>query len=210
VSGLRVLERFARTAPRALPAGEACGLCAAPVFDGHRHLVECERRQILCVCQACQLLFQDPAAAGGHYRLVPERVLIDERFTIDEEQWAALKVPVRLAFFFFNSALVRWVALFPSPAGAIEADLSTEPWQGLIDGRPLAARVVPDVEALLVFGRPGRPFQTLLVPIDACYRLVALVRQHWRGFSGGDQAWREIEAFFVHLHSRAHRLKAAP
>ena len=35
--------------------------------------------------------------------------------------------------------------------------------------------------------RRGHP--CLLVPIDACYRLVGLVKLHWRGFDGGSEAW---------------------
>ena len=48
------------------------------------------------------------------------------------------------------------------------------------------------------------------MPIDACYRLVGLVRLHWRGFDGGSEAWRAIDAFFDELHERAvARRKAA-
>jgi hypothetical protein len=35
-----------------------------------------------------------------------------------------------------------------------------------------------------------------LVPIEDCYRLVALIRTHWRGLSGGSEVWDEIERFF--------------
>ena len=54
----------------------------------------------------------------------------------------------------------------------------------------------PDVEALLVDRRPAGGFACHLVPIDACYELVGLVRLHWKGFDGGQEAWKAIEAFF--------------
>jgi hypothetical protein len=66
-----------------------------------------------------------------------------------------------------------------------------------------------DVEALLVFQRRGeRARECLLVPIDACYALVGLVRQHWRGFSGGATFWPALEGFLADLRSRAGTLPA--
>ena len=43
------------------------------------------------------------------------------------------------------------------------------------------------------------------MPIDACYRLVGLVRLHWRGFDGGSEAWAAIDTFFAELNERARR-----
>ena len=42
-----------------------------------------------------------------------------------------------------------------------------------------------------------------LAPIDQCYRLVGLIRAHWRGLSGGTEVWREIAQFFDELKARA-------
>jgi hypothetical protein len=41
------------------------------------------------------------------------------------------------------------------------------------------------------------------VPIDECYKLVGLIRAHWRGLSGGTEVWREIQSFFSALKKRA-------
>jgi hypothetical protein len=41
------------------------------------------------------------------------------------------------------------------------------------------------------------------VPIDDCYRLVAVIRTRWRGFTGGKEVWLEIERFFTELDRRA-------
>jgi len=37
--------------------GERCDLCAAPVGERHRHLVDVDERRLLCACQGCGLLF---------------------------------------------------------------------------------------------------------------------------------------------------------
>jgi hypothetical protein len=41
------------------------------------------------------------------------------------------------------------------------------------------------------------------VPIDACYKLVGLIRLHWRGLSGGAEVWKEIAKFFQSIKERA-------
>ncbi len=35
-----------------------------------------------------------------------------------------------------------------------------------------------------------------LLPVDRCYELTGLIRQRWRGFTGGDEVWRALDAFF--------------
>jgi hypothetical protein len=47
------------------------------------------------------------------------------------------------------------------------------------------------------------PAEYYLVPIDECYKLVGLIRTHWRGLSGGTEVWREIGAFFAELKKQA-------
>ena len=61
---------------------------------------------------------------------------------------------------------------------------------------PCCARCEPDVEALLVNRvarreriRRARP-DYFVVPIDECFRLVGLIRPHWKGLSGGTEVWR--------------------
>ena len=60
----------------------------------------------------------------------------------------------------------------------------------------------PDVEALLVNRAKGAR-QHWLVPIADCYRLVALIRTRWRGFTGGADVWMQIDAFFDGLGHQA-------
>jgi hypothetical protein len=198
-----MLSRFAR--PPA-PPGERCELCAQDIAEPHPHVVDLVTRTLACACAACGTLFRH-FGAGARYRTVPDRVLVDPAFSLDDQAWAALRIPVGLAFVFCNSSLSRWVAFYPSPAGSTEAELPEQPWQALLASSPLLAEVQPDVEALLVHRPPGAPGAYFLVPIDACYRLVAKVRLTWRGFHGGDAARAEIEDFFAELRTRARPLR---
>ncbi len=165
-------------------------------------MVNLDSRVILCTCRACYLLFTHEGAARGRYRAVPDRYRYDPAFTLSSEQWDTIGIPVQLAFFFMNSSLERVVAFYPSPAGATESLLPPETWQEIMRANPLFAGIAPDVEALLV-RRGDDGDECFLVPIDACYELVGRVRLHWKGFDGGQEAWREIDGFFASLRARS-------
>ena len=55
-----------------------------------------------------------------------------------------------------------------------------------------------DVEALLA-NRVGDARAYFIAPIDKCYELVGTIRKHWKGLSGGEEVWREIDEFFTGL-----------
>jgi hypothetical protein len=130
-----------------------------------------------------------------------------------EAEWDGLMIPINLAFFFQNSIHPRVTALYPSPAGATESLLSLAAWENILQSNPVLRELEPDVEALLV-NRVGHARGTVsaeyyIVPIDVCYRLVGLIRMHWRGFSGGTEVWQEIGSFFSQLRSRAELVSEA-
>ena len=60
----------------------------------------------------------------------------------------------------------------------------------------------PDAEALLVDRARGAR-RCWIVPVDACYALVGLIRRRWHGLTGGTEVWKEIGAFFDALDGRA-------
>ena len=184
------------------PAEERCDFCAQPLAARHSHVIHAEKRNLLCACRPCYLLFTAQGAAGGKYRAVPERYLDLGDRVLGPGQWDRLQIPVDLAFFFFNSSLGRTVTFYPSPAGATESLLPLETWEEIVRANPKVAALTPDVEALLVWKRP-EGCASYVVPIDACYELVGIVRRHWRGFHGGGEAWSAIEAFFAGLAARS-------
>jgi hypothetical protein len=180
---------------------ERCDLCGEPVAPEHRHLVDVESRRLLCACRACTLLFDRPAAGGGHLRLVPLRRRRLERFAFEDAVWERLRIPVQMAFFFDSSPAGRIVALYPSPMGATESLLALEAWDELAEANPVLRELEPDVEALLVSHARGM-HEHWRVPIDDCYELVGIIRSRWRGFSGGEDVWRAIALFFDDLPRR--------
>ncbi len=189
---LTYLRRFAR--PRA--DAERCELCSAALPAEHDHLFEPGRRGLVCACAACAVLFGHRGAVK--YRRVPRRVefLADLRLT--DVQWVALGLPVNLAFFLHSTPAGRIVAVYPSPGGATEAPLPPEAWEALVEENPALRELEPDVEALLA-NRVGAARDHYRVGIDQCYRLVGLLRTHWRGFSGGSAVWEEVGRFFAGL-----------
>ncbi|MFF5184470.1 DUF5947 family protein [Streptomyces sp. NPDC000345] len=192
------LRRFLTERP---PRPERCELCAVVVPEDHRHLVDTEKRALVCACAACALLMEQPAAATGRFRAVPARYLTDPGHRLDERAWEALQIPVGVAFFFRNAALDRLVALYPSPAGATESELDPGTWTQVLGGSRLAGLLEPDVEALLLRRTDGR-CACHLVPIDICYELVGRMRLLWQGFDGGAEARAALDAFFADVERR--------
>ena len=190
------------TSPTSSQPEERCELCGAPLPSKHRHLLDLESRQLLCACRACSLLFDRPAAGGHHYRLLPDRRLRLHDFELDEVVWEQLRIPVEMAFFFYSSAAERVTAFYPSPMGATESRLELAAWEQLERANPALATMERDAEALLV-NRARGVRGHWIVPVDDCYRLVAVIRTRWRGFSGGKEVWQEIERFFEDLDARA-------
>jgi hypothetical protein len=136
-------------------------------------------------------------------------VLAQPELELSNERWAALEVPAGLAFFFYNSSLERWVACYPSPAGPTESDVPDGALSA-VPVRPLVDAIEPDVEALLVQRRRDGRTDCLLVPIDACYELVGLVRRHWEGFDGGDAARTAVDGFMDRMRARARPVGGEP
>jgi hypothetical protein len=168
----------------------------------HRHLLDLSNRVLLCACRACSLLFDRDAAGGGHYRLVPDRRLRLDGFELSDAVWDRLRIPVGIAFFHFDSRESRTMAHYPSPMGPTESLLGLEAWEAVEGANPVLATIEPDVEALLVNRSKGER-RHWLVPIEDAYSLVAVVRTHWRGFSGGSEVWSQISRFFDELDRRA-------
>lgn len=173
---------------------EHCGLCQQPLAPRHEHLIDPRTRRIVCSCQACAILFDHPAA---QYKRVPREIRFFPGYEISDADWDALRIPIGIAFFVRQSvdlAASRLTAYYPSPAGPVESLLPIHPWNELEELRP-------DIEALLV-NRAAR--ECFVLPIDECYRLVGLIRMHWKGLSGGAEVWREIQLFFEEMKNRAH------
>jgi len=168
----------------------------------HRHVLDLDSRELRCACRPCSLLFDHRAAGGGHYKLIPDRAYRLVDFTLDDVSWEALRIPVEMAFFFRNSREERVMAFYPSPMGPTESLLGLDAWSALEDANPVLREMEPDVEALLV-NRARGSRQHFLLPIDECYRLVAVIRAHWRGFTGGKEVWEEIGRFFGDLERRS-------
>ena len=189
VSALRQM-----TGTRRAPASERCDLCQGAIPDDHRHLLNLEERQIVCVCESCWGL----RSGDESFRPTGTRTLWLEGFELPEELWAQFRIPIGLAFFMHSSVTDCVVAMYPSPAGATESELHFETWSRLVDLNPLLRTLEPDAEGLIV-NRMAEPHQFAIAPIDRCYMLVGLIKASWEGISGGAAVERAIEGYFEEL-----------
>ena len=196
------LRQFARKPRR---SAERCELCGSDLQTQHPHLIELAQRKLMCSCDACALLFGD--RAGAKYKRVPRDARFLAGFRMSDAEWEGLLIPINLAFFFQNSLSSRVSAFYPSPAGATESLLPLEAWNAIVQANPVLQHMQPDVEALLVnrvgHARGAAQAEYYIVPIDVCYKLVGLIRIHWRGLSGGTEVWLEIGKFFAELKQGA-------
>jgi hypothetical protein len=184
---------------------ERCEMCSRELPAEHEHLVEPVNRKMICACDACAILFE--GQSGTKYKRVPRRVLFLRDFQLTDAQWDGLMVPIEMAFFYKSAPQGKVIALYPSPAGPTESLLSLDTWTDIVEMNPILKEMEADVGALLVnrvgHARGASPAEYYLVPIDECYKLVGLIRIHWRGLSGGTEVWREIGGFFAALKKRA-------
>lgn len=185
------LRKFVR--PR--ETEERCDLCGISLPAGHIHQFDPPTRRIRCACSDCS------AIPSARWREIPRRVIALPDFQLSDMQWDELMIPISLAFFSDITPAGRVVALYPGPAGAAESALRLESWREIADANPELQCLQPDVEALLV-NRVGAARDYLIAPIDECYRLVGLIRMHWRGLSGGAIVWGEIGQFFDDLRRK--------
>ena len=197
-------ESLRRFASKPTSAVEHCQLCHAGLASRHAHLLELAQRKLVCSCEACSLLFS--GRSGTNYRRVPRRVRQLFDFHLSDAEWDALMIPINLAFFFRDSRDARVGAFYPSPAGCIESLLPLGAWNNIVQANPAIGEMEDDVEALLVnrvgYARQAARPEYYIAPIDACYRLVGLIRIHWRGLSGGAEVWQEIGKFFADLRAQ--------
>lgn len=194
------LRQLARRATA--EAEEHCELCGEAIGADHQHLLDISTRELQCTCRACALLFDRPVAGAGVRRLVPSRSKYLVDFELTDGLWDSLRIPVNMAFFSYNSAAERVLALYPGPMGPTESLLTLEAWEDLEERNPILKGMQRDVEALLI-NRVRDQRDHFIVPIDECYKLVGIIRLHWKGLSGGREVWGEIDAFFANLKTHA-------
>jgi len=194
-----VLRQFARKRR----VGEVCELCSSELATEHQHLIEPAGRKLVCVCEACAILFS--SQTSSRFRRVPRRIRFLPGLQISDAQWEGLMIPIELAFFFKSESTGKVSAFYPGPAGAIESLLSLETWTDIEQENPALRELQPEVEALIanrVGANRGGAAQYYIAPIDECYKLVGLIRLHWHGLSGGTEVWREVGRFFESLEER--------
>ena len=205
--GLRRMAAWAGTrpaggAPREAPPPAAstatCELCPIGIGEDHRHLLHLVERRIVCVCETCWSL----RSGDSEYRPCGVRTLWLDDFDLPDELWAQLQIPIGLTFVLRSSMTGTVVALYPSPAGATEAEIDMFAWAAMCDANPVLERLESDAEALVVNRLADRP-QYAIAPIDQCYRLVGLIKSRWEGISGGTAIESAVAEFFGELRERA-------
>lgn len=178
---------------------ERCELCGAGLAPEHQHLLNRGSRQAVCSCDACAILFC--GRQGTNFLRIPRRIVKLRGFSIPDPQWDAMMLPINLAFF-VRRPDGSAKAMYPSPAGIMESLIELPSWLALCGNSRALTDAEPEVEAMLV-NRIAKQPSYFLVPIDACFLLIGLIRTKWRGLSGGSEAQQAITGFFDYLEKNA-------
>ena len=134
--------------------------------------MEVSTREIMCVCRPCSILFDSEAASEGRYRLVPDRLLNLEDFEMSDAQWENLRVPVDMAFFFYNTPAEKGRGVLSQPHGADGVATGTaRPGRSWRRATRCWKTWSGTWRRSWSTGRGGRS-DHFLVPIDECYKLV--------------------------------------
>ena len=98
-----------------------CEVCATPIGERHRHVVELGSRGVACACQACAILF---GSASGARDSAPCPIACwrDPPFAMTTAR-DQLGIPVGLAFFVRRSSGEHIASAIPGPAGITDAEL---------------------------------------------------------------------------------------
>ncbi|MGH9630909.1 MAG: DUF5947 family protein, partial [Bryobacteraceae bacterium] len=126
IAGLRRLKWM--NVPR-----ERCDLCAAALAMGHRHMVDCSSRRVLCVCDACKMMLG--SRTDARFRQVPEKVRSAHEIQITDAMWTRFQIPVSFAFIY--TAEDEVTAIYPSPAGSVFSRVDQECWVELVGQYPI-------------------------------------------------------------------------
>ncbi len=175
---------------------EGCELCGASIGLDHPHLFDRSKRRTLCVCSAC---FTTPAQERLKKPPHVFRPLSDVE--IDDAEWAALDIPVGLAFLLRSSIETGVAAVYPGPGGVMGSRPDVAAWDAIVERNPSLNALEPDVEALFV-NRLWNRRAYFLVSIDHCFALSALIRAHWRGILGGSEALEKLDDYIA-MHAKA-------
>lgn len=195
VSALKRLQmRQMPEGPQPIEAN--CDLCGTSMAEDHRHLLQLDERQIVCVCESCWAL----RSGDAEFRPVGSRVIWLDSLDLPDDLWARFGIPIGLAFFLRSGGGV--VAFYPSPAGATEKEIDAGVFSELEERNPRVRELDVESEVLIV-DRLGEQMRSAIAPTDEAYRLVGLVKANWRGISGGPVLQDAVDGFFEGLREKA-------
>jgi hypothetical protein len=185
LAGLRRLKEAER-------GEEYCDLCSAALPPEHKHFVQSVSHRLICTCNVCSLLL----SGAEMYRAVGPAIQRLYKLDISDAEWRILGIPVGLAFFYITDDR-NVIAVYPSPAGPVRAQIDVSDWKATLGALPVFENLKPLVESVLI--DRNRDTHCCLVPIDRCYELIGTIRRLWQGFSGGAAVQQEIQHFFENL-----------
>jgi len=176
-----------------------CEMCAAPLVEKQRHLLDLAHHTLLSICPACARSFGPRGANASLYRLIPTRHLALLDFQAADDSWAG---PVKVICLLRANETGSVLAVYLDPSGVRESIFDLDRWKTLRAANPLLESLEPDVETLLLQRMGPRPL-AYIVPIDTCARLIHLLEDRRGKQEGECEIWQAVGSFFADLQADA-------
>ena len=183
-------------------------MCGVGIGERHGHVADTQTTGC-CACAVRATCCSPPTGPVAPDSAASARHAALDDLVHDEAEWDRLRIPVDLAFFFRHSDEDALLAFYPGPGGATESTLDLGSWTDMLR-QPGDRRDDADIEAVLLRHLdPG--FSGYVMPIDICYELVGIVREHWEGLpaatTSGSGSRRSSRGSTVAASARAGRLR---
>ncbi len=199
---LAALASLCESARRARRRSRSARCARRSLRSGHSHIVNIESRSLMCACRACYLLFTQQGAAQGKYKAVPDRYLMLQLVRTDAGALGGTPDSGGHGVLFLQFGAQARNRLLSQPRRrdgiAAAAGSMAEPGRGQSDSRnPRAGRGG-------VADQPPARRQLRMLP-GADRRLLRTDRNRapaLEGFDGGEEARRDIDAFFDSLRAK--------
>ena len=188
----RVLaERGMRVVVNYLRSREAAEAGAADIraAGGHAMAIQADVREAAAVAAMIERV---AAAWGGVDVLVGNALTPYAIKPFEDMTWdLGLLIQVRLA-----------------DGPSVWIDFRKKPYRFLAESEEAASHVLTVDSAgrqvnRLGYSRGYSAAEYYLLPIDECYKLVGLIRMHWKGLSGGTEVWKALGEFFTDVKARS-------
>ena len=166
-------------APRRSTTASGARCAPSRSREPHQHVVNLDSRALMCTCRGCYLLFTSDGAALALPRRARPLPVVPGLPPRRRRSGTALEIPVGAGLLLPSSVPAGPWRSTPAPPAPPSPSCRSAAWEPVVGRQPAARHAAARRRGADRAGARGRARtgEAHLVPIDACYELVGLLRQ---------------------------------